>query len=279
MAPPSGTGGGLSPGRGPRPWVVLTIVVAAVVALVVFSGVRDALRDAARPGSSTLPTAVAPPDPGVEPPPVRIRPEDAPPRTPGDRPQDQLAGWASAMSDELGIPQVALEAYGYAASTLEVTDPQCGMSWSLLAGIGAVESRHGRYGGASLDETGRPSIPIRGVPLDGTGDVQLIRDTDGGRLDGDSTFDRAVGPMQFIPTTWQRWGRDGDDDGVADPDDIDDAAMAAAHYVCGSGGDLRDPQQFWDALLEYNASREYVQDVLDHADHYGERSHRLAARK
>ncbi len=46
------------------------------------------------------------------------------------------------------------------------------------------------------------------------------------------TYDRAVGPMQFLPGTWGRWGSDGDRDGVSDPQDVDDAALAAARYLC-----------------------------------------------
>lgn len=271
---------GTEPSRRPRArrlsWIVAVLVVGSLLALVALDAVRDRFR-AERADGFSLPTATAPPDPGVDPPPVRLLPPGAEPRSPAG-PQRQLGDWASSMSEELDIPGAALEAYGYAAVALAESDPECEVSWPVLAGIGAVETHHGRYAGAELDNTGRTSEPIRGVALDGTGDVRLIRDTDGGRLDGDPVYDRAVGPMQFIPTTWQRWGRDADGDGAADPDDIDDAAMSAARYLCESGGDLRDAEHFWNALLEYNASADYVQKVLDHADYYGRRSHRLSER-
>lgn len=264
---------------GLRPLPVLGLAVLAVLALVVWSAVTGPVDDSRTEAPAELPTAVAPPDPGVEPPSIRVFPPEQVEDGLESRPQRQLAGWAARFSKELDIPQPALEAYGYAASMLDTTRPDCGLNWPVLAGVGAVESRHGRYGGAELDRTGRPSTPIRGLPLDGEEGVRLIRDTDGGALDGDTTYDRAVGPMQFIPTTWREWGTDADGDGVADPDDIDDAALAAGYYLCASGGHLRDAEQFWDALLTYNASRSYGQDVLDHADHYGRTSHRLSTRR
>lgn len=95
-----------------------------------------------------------------------------------------------------------------------------------------------------------------------------IRDTDGGALDGDRVYDRAVGPMQFIPTTWQRWGVDADGDGVANPDDLDDAALAAAGYLCASGGDLTTATGWQSAVLTYNRSDSYVREVLSRADGY-----------
>ncbi len=55
--------------------------------------------------------------------------------------------------------------------------------------------------------------PVRGPALSG-GAFSAIRDTDGGRYDGDPVWDRAVGPMQFIPGTWRIWGADGNGDGV-----------------------------------------------------------------
>jgi membrane-bound lytic murein transglycosylase B len=223
------------------------------------------------------PSAVAPPDPGVEPPPVRLLESGGPPVPPDARPQRQLVDWAESMADELNIPRTALQAYGYAQQAIGATKPGCGLGWSLLAGIGAVESSHGRFGGARLDVTGRPSRPVIGLPLDGSAGVRRIPDTDGGELDGDVVWDRAVGPMQFIPNTWRSWAVDADGDGVPDPQDIDDAALAAGRYLCSVGGDLRDPERFWRALLTYNQSRSYGQEVLDYADYYGRTSRNLPA--
>ncbi|MER6993023.1 lytic murein transglycosylase [Saccharopolyspora hirsuta] len=223
------------------------------------------------------PPATAPPDPGIDPPEVQLLQPGGPPLPSSERPQNQLVDWSESMADELNIPRAALQAYGYAQRYMEESAPECRLSWTLLAGIGAVESSHGRHGGARLDETGRPSTPIIGLPLDGSDGVKRIPDTDGGALDGDVEWDRAVGPLQFIPTTWNEWQIDADGDGVADPQDIDDAALAAGRYLCSAGGDLRDVDVFWNALLTYNQSRSYGQEVLDWADHYGRSSHDIPA--
>ena len=75
-----------------------------------------------------------------------------------------------------------------------------------LAGIGMVESRHGTYAGGELGPDGTTTVDVIGIPLDGTNNTQAIPDTDGGEYDGDTQWDRAIGPMQFIPGTWARWG-------------------------------------------------------------------------
>ena len=223
-----------------------------------------------------LPTASAPPDPGVPPPAVRLLAAGAPQAAVVDRPQNQLTPWSESLADPLNVPRAALQAYGYASRSLEQSLPECQISWTVLAGIGAVESGHGRHGGAKLDQTGRPSVPVIGPPLDGSPGVKRIDDTEDGRLDGDPVWDRAVGPLQFIPSTWEKWSVDADGDGVADPHDIDDAALTAGTYLCDAGGgDLREPDRFWAALMTYNESRAYGQDVLDYADHYGRASRNL----
>ncbi|WP_246842980.1 lytic transglycosylase domain-containing protein [Allokutzneria sp. NRRL B-24872] len=187
----------------------------------------------------------------------------------GQTPQRQLAGWAGGLSDRLNVPRAAMQAYGYATARLQRERPACRITWTLLAGIGQVESNHGRFNGARLDAEARPTVPIRGLPLDGRPGVKSIPDSDGGVLDGDTVWDRAVGPMQFIPTTWRSWGADADGDGRADPNDLDDAALAAARYLCASGGDLGTESGWWRGVLTYNESRRYAQDVLDRADRYG----------
>ncbi|WP_228717524.1 lytic murein transglycosylase [Allosaccharopolyspora coralli] len=262
--------------RGPSLGSAVALASAALAALVLVVWLAERPSpNRSRTGPTHLPAATAPPDEGVAPPAVRLLEANTRDLTVAERPQTQLTGWAEAMSTELNIPRAALEAYGYAARATEVSRPECNLNWPVLAGVGAVESGHGRFGGAELDETARPSIPIRGIPLDGADGVRRIDDTDSGRLDGDEVFDRAVGPLQFIPETWNEWAVDADGDGFADPDDLDDAALAAAHYLCDSAGDLEDPDSFWDGVLTYNASRSYVQEVLDFADHYGKSSRSL----
>jgi len=177
----------------------------------------------------------------------------------------------AAVIDSLGrsgIPEVALQAYVRAEDTMAVSEPSCHVRWSLMAAIGRVESNHGRFGGAQLRADGYGTKPIRGIPLDGRPGVALIRDTDDGRLDGDAIFDRAVGPMQFIPSSWPRASSDGNGDGRSDPNNIFDAALAAARYLCGGGGDLQDPADRRAAVLRYNHSQEYADVVLSLAASY-----------
>ncbi|MCO8272553.1 lytic murein transglycosylase [Actinoplanes sp. TRM 88003] len=190
----------------------------------------------------------------------------------GARPADALAGWAGPMGTRLGIPVVALQAYGYAELVLQRTTPACRLSWTTLAALGKIESSHGAANGAVLSTDGTSMPPIFGLPLDGKGGRQLIPDTDRGALDQDTTYDRAVGPMQFIPATWNTYKVDADNNGVADPNDIDDASLTAATYLCQGGRDLSKPESWWDAILSYNAVRPYAQKVSEAANDYGRRS-------
>src|SRR3954451_3085156 len=166
-----------------------------------------------------------------------------------------------------GIPNVALNAYRVAATRMTNSSPDCGIDWSLLAGIGRIESNHGRFGGATLNSDGTSTPAIKGPPLNG-GQFAFIRDTDGGSFDGDSSVDRAVGPMQFIPSTWRAYGADADGNGKADPFNINDAALAAAHYLCVAGGNLRTDAGQRDAVMAYNHSDSYVNEVLALAHAY-----------
>jgi membrane-bound lytic murein transglycosylase B len=178
-----------------------------------------------------------------------------------------LTAWANRVAASTRIPARALAAYGTAERASRATDPGCRLSWTTLAGVGRVESDHGRLG-ARLDADGVARPPIVGVPLDGSAGVADIPDTDGGRLDGDAAHDRAVGPLQFLPTSWARFGADGDGDGVRDPNDIDDAAVAAAAHLCAGGRDTADGDGWWDGVLAYNRSLDYARRVWGAADRY-----------
>lgn len=165
----------------------------------------------------------------------------------------------------LGIPASALAAYRRAEQEMAGLAPQCHLSWSLLASIGRIESNHAR--GGRVDSHGAALAPILGPVLDGAG-VATVADTDRGALDGNTQWDRAVGPMQFIPNTWRHYASDGNGDGAADPENIYDAALAAGKFLCAGGGDLRDPQQRAQAVFRYNQSDSYVRTVLLWADAY-----------
>jgi membrane-bound lytic murein transglycosylase B len=161
-----------------------------------------------------------------------------------------------------GIPDAALSAYQRAAQVIGTADKGCHLDWTLIAAIGRVESDHGRYGGNTLTDEGLSRPGIYGIPLDGSNGTAEITDTDAGDLDDDPVFDRAVGPMQFIPSTWSVVGVDGDGDGVRNPQDIDDAALATAVYLCSGDEDLATDQGRRSAVYRYNHSQEYVDLVL-----------------
>ena len=123
----------------------------------------------------------------------------------------------TAVVPGLDIPVVALDAYLRAEVTLAESDPHLRPGVVDDRRVGRVESRHGTLGGRSLNADGRPNRPIIGIALDRGPGIRAIADTDSGALDGDVEWDRAVGPMQFIPETWSIRGRDGNDDGVRIP--------------------------------------------------------------
>ena len=94
-----------------------------------------------------------------------------------------------------------------------------GISWQVLAAINKVESNFGRNMGPSSAG--------------------------------------AIGWMQFMPSTWLRWGVDADGDGVADPWRARDAIYAAARYLAASGGRTDISR----AVFSYNHAQWYVDEV------------------
>ncbi|MFD3746052.1 lytic transglycosylase domain-containing protein [Nocardia sp. NPDC058633] len=167
---------------------------------------------------------------------------------------------ADMPAGPLGIPGIAVAAYQTAEEQLAVENPHCGMSWSLLAGIGRVESTHA-YGKA--DAQGNPIKAVYGPVLDGSlSGNNVIHDSDGGELDGLGGYDRAIGPMQFLPETWHRYAADGNADGIADPQNLFDAALTAGRYLCDGGLNMRDLSQQSKAILRYNNSMAYVANVM-----------------
>ncbi|MDQ1685443.1 MAG: hypothetical protein QOC82_2180 [Frankiaceae bacterium] len=168
-------------------------------------------------------------------------------------------------------PPVVMAAYESAASRANLLNPNCGMTWPVLAAIGEIESHHGASGGSAKPNwNGIENPPILGLRLNGSHGIRAIKDSDRGRFDGDRKWDRAVGPMQFLPGTWNTFGVDADGDGVANPQDIRDAAAAAASYLCKGGADLGDPTQLATAIYSYNAADWYVSDVLTLMSRYAD---------
>lgn len=252
-------------------------------------------------------------------------------------------------TDVAGMSVVTVDAYVRAAAR-----SSCSVDWALLAGIGKIESNHGRMGGGSVSASGQVSTDILGPLLDGgeaarqdqaappigawititeaikeqlalhaafadalpdllrrigerrpsglpdvdrglnarddadetdeavdadevVGELDaaeepadqgngfaVVVDSDGGRLDGDDQWDRAIGPMQFLPETWSRYATDGNGDGVADPHNLYDAAASAARFLCSlSATRGSSPSSF---VLGYNGSTSYVRRVLATAD-------------
>ncbi|MFD7303047.1 lytic transglycosylase domain-containing protein [Streptomyces pharetrae] len=251
------------PGRTRRGLRTTALAVTAVAALTAsqapgLTGEAKDSRAAPAADEEHRPATDAPHAPYVEPAP------------PGDGsyhtelpPLTSQAGTASpavvrGLRSQSGIPATVLRAYRAAETSVGRTDPGCRLPWQLLAAIGKVESGHA--GGGAVTQDGTTVRRITGPALDGRG-FALIRDTEGGSHDGDRVYDRAVGPMQFLPSTWSRWGADGNGDGRADPNNVFDAALAAGHYLCAGDRDLGRGADLDGAVLSYNPSRPYLELV------------------
>ena len=184
-----------------------------------------------------------------------------------------LADLRRLADPRIAVGDVPVRAYDAYVAAVRAVDPQmpgCRVSWWALAAIGKIETRHGSYGGAVILPNGDVAPRILGPPLTG-GPFATVTDTDGGALDGDTLYDRAVGPMQFIPSTWRSSGADGNGDGVADPHNYYDAAVAAARYLCrGARGVPLDTEAgMRAAALSYNRSQRYANEVIAAARRYG----------
>ena len=203
------------------------------------------------PPAATASTAPAEPSPALAP----VAEEGA----------GAVAGeWLRTNAAKAGIPVPALRAYATAQLRLADDDAACHLGWTTLAGIGWVESEHGTFDGRTLGDDGAPSSPILGPTLDGSGDVAAVPGDDG-------SWAQAAGPMQFIPSTWSTWASDGDGDGVADVQDLDDAAYAAGRYLCASGS-LASGPGWAQAVFSYNHSQAYVDQVYAAAQAYADRT-------
>lgn len=135
--------------------------------------------------------------------------------------QEQQAPRQGSVS--VNRPSSYLELY-------KVSATRCpGLSWTVLAAIGQVESSHGRNNGPSSAG--------------------------------------ALGPMQFMPATWKAYGVDGDGDGKADIWSPYDAVPSAANYLCANGAG-KGGQKLRKAIWFYNHSWDYVNKVMGIAEAY-----------
>jgi hypothetical protein len=167
---------------------------------------------------------------------------------------------ANLPSGPLGIPGVVLDAYLKAQQVLATQQPNCHLPWWLLAGIGKIESGQAENG--EVDAAGNTLRPILGPELNGQHGYAALPAILGGRWTGDPVWQRAVGPMQFLPSTWLEWG------GGGNPNNVYDADVAAGKYLCNGGRDLSVPAQQAAAVFSYNHSDSYVQIVLIWANAY-----------
>jgi membrane-bound lytic murein transglycosylase B len=244
----------------------------AVIAPLVFASAVGAAASRSLPpapvlrGAPGAPVPAITPSDGDQPGPavVAVKPPPITLHTAEPKKSDPPPAVAVKSPEALGIPSIALSAYRHAEQIMAASDPNCGIGWNLLAGIGRIESMHAD--GGATDARGTAKQPIYGPALDGTlaGNDVIVESNAGGRI----TYARAVGPMQFLPGTWARYASDGDGDGVADPQNLYDSTLAAARYLCSGGLDLREQQQVLSAILRYNNSMRYAQNVLGWAASY-----------
>jgi membrane-bound lytic murein transglycosylase B len=248
--------------------VVLMVVGAccALLGLLAFA----VLRTGGPAGPSEAVVSVAPAPPIAAGPAARV--VDQGPSRSGVRATVDQA-WLTRTAAAAGIPVPALRAYADAELVLRQEQPACRLGWNTLAGIGWVESQHGTVGGRTLAADGRPSSPILGPALDGAGGFAAIPSTPSSAAwHGDRRWEHAVGPLQFLASTWSRWGADGDGDGKADPNDLDDAALAAGRYLCADGHVLTTDSGWKAAVHSYNHDDGYVADVAAAANTYAARA-------
>ncbi|HVU71647.1 MAG TPA: hypothetical protein VHE83_01675, partial [Mycobacteriales bacterium] len=167
----------------------------------------------------------------------------------------------------VGIPALARAAYVRAAASADAAKPSCGLTWQQLAAVGYVTSEHGSRGGRHLTAAGEAPTPLFAPLLDGHAGIEYA-DSDHGALDGSSRFDRGVGPFAIVPFVWRTWGADGNGDGVRDPQQIDDAALTAADFLCVATPTVRTGAGFHAALHTYDSDLGFAQTVADVARTY-----------
>ncbi len=176
--------------------------------------------------------------------------------------------WVASNAQKTGIPERALAAYAGGALRLSVTNPECGLTWNTLAGIGWVESHHGTIFDGYITEDGSMSEAVYGIALDGDNGTIALPDFDDGNFDLDPNGDRAVGPMQIIPPTWAAWHVDANLDGVEDGQSIDDSVLVSSGYLCYNSETMTNRLGWNQSIRAYNDVPIYAIDVAAKADEY-----------
>ncbi|CAN5165041.1 hypothetical protein BH09ACT6_BH09ACT6_24980 [soil metagenome] len=186
--------------------------------------------------------------------------------------------WAARVAAATGIPYRAVLGYAGATIALQREHSACHLGWSTLAALGDIESGHGTHAGSRLDDNGVDTPGVFGPALDGSAYDAIAANPSAANADvagsgaaapdaSASSWARAAGPLQFIPSTWAEWGADGSGDGTADPQQIDDAALAAGRYLC-SYGDLSSAAGWRASIFAYNHVQSYVDSVAAAANAY-----------
>lgn len=185
-------------------------------------------------------------------------------------PSVQLQAWAELHSEPYGIPERALRSYAYAAAAMGKAQPDCGLGWSTLAAIGYVSSDHGEANGASVGDDGVVSPELRNLLQARAKGAKPVPDTDAGYFDGATAVDYMMGPMQILPSRWEQFATDADNDGKASPDNFDDATLTTARMLCASaGGSMTKAENWTTAVGQFNPMPGFVEKVHAEAKRFG----------
>ncbi|MFT4125625.1 MAG: lytic murein transglycosylase [Gordonia sp. (in: high G+C Gram-positive bacteria)] len=184
-------------------------------------------------------------------------------------PSDQLKDWAKLHAEPYDVPERALRSYAYAAAAMGKAQPNCGMGWSTLAAIGEVSSDHGEASSGVVTGEGLVVPALRNLAQANPSHAKPLADTDAGRFDGNEKYDVTMGPMQILPSRWEQFATDADNDNKSDPDNYDDATLTTARFLCAAGGDMRRPEGWATAVSQFNRMPDFLEKVHAAAMKYG----------
>ncbi|NGZ99475.1 lytic transglycosylase domain-containing protein [Nocardioides sp. W3-2-3] len=242
--------------------LVLASVLAVVLATTGILNQGDRPAPAATSADAALP--VAPPSVAPE----VVAPAQVPAAVPAPLPVQAVAVRRAPVAAAypgalLDAPPAAVAAYQRAATIID-SAADCNLDWLVLAALGRIESDHGRGtdGRHRVSEEGLVRPALVGAPQNGRGGRSRVDDTDGGALDRNRRWDAAVGPLGLLPATWATVAVDADGDGVRDPQDLDDATLAASVLLCAGGHDLGKPAALRAALTSYHRTKGFAAAVL-----------------